>query len=156
MGVARGAGRFDAIRLGAPVPAKRTLYVTGGGLGWCATEGCGTPNADVSTGWFADCPCAGYPSTVTTCDDVVYEAGRDRLCYLGTDGAELMNVALIEFRTRFGDVPPLAYDEDASRFEGNVNTRAVSTDGDAAYLRASSTEYAYAVESTRNEQRDAA
>ena len=25
MGVARGAGRFDAIRLGAPVPAKRTL-----------------------------------------------------------------------------------------------------------------------------------
>ncbi|KAH8055949.1 hypothetical protein JL722_7769 [Aureococcus anophagefferens] len=123
--------------------------VTGGGLGWCATEGCGTQNADVSTGWFADCPCAGYPSTVTTCDDVVYEAGRDRLCYLGTDGAELMNVALIEFRTRFGDVPPLAYDEDASRFEGNVNTRAVSTDGDAAYLRASSTEYAYAVESTK-------
>ena len=80
---------------------------------------------------------------------VTYTGTRDRLCYLSGDPAELMNVALVEFRTRFGVVPPLVYDEAESGFAGSVSTRAVSTHGDAAYLRASSTDYAYAVESTK-------
>lgn len=65
-------------------------------------------------------------------DVVVTFSNRDRLCYRASDPPELMNVAYVEFRTVFGDVPPLAYDVDESSFNGDVAVRAVSTHGDGA------------------------
>lgn len=85
-----------------------------------------------------------------TVGDVAVTFGNgNSLCYRSSDPAELMNVAYVEFRSVFGAVPPLAYDEAESAFEGDVNVRAVSTHGDGAYLRASNDRYAWAVASTK-------
>ena len=49
---------------------------------------------------------------------------------------------MIEFRTVFGDVPPLTFDEASSSFEGTVETRSVATHGELAVLRATDGQYA--------------
>ena len=72
-----------------------------------------------------------------------------RLCYASGATDEEINIALIEFRTVFGTIPPLIYDEDHSTFAGSVETRSVATHGELAVLKASGNAYAYARPSGR-------
>ena len=71
------------------------------------------------------------------------------LCYPPESPESDINVALIEFRTVFGELPPLQFDEHASSFEGSVETRSVQTHGELAVLRATNGQYATAIQATK-------
>jgi len=91
-------------------------------------------------------------ATGTAVGDVVVtftKSDATKLCYAPEADEADINVAMIEFRTVFGDVPPLTYDEASSSFEGTVETRSVATHGELAVLRATDGQYAAAVQATK-------
>ena len=91
-------------------------------------------------------------ATGTSVGDVVVtftKSDTTKLCYAPEADEADINVAMIEFRTVFGDVPPLTYDEASSSFEGTVETRSVATHGELAVLRATDGQYAAAVQATK-------